>query len=276
MCLKPNDIYRKMIDCLSNCFSAMRRRSLRKHKRARARLSLRGRDKGTPGERLSPTPLSPPPPVEWLSPPSTPRSLSSDPDTHVSDVEPPPPFQPGVPPPHPAVDGLTLLGWSKPNDYDMYLRKLSYGRELQELSKWPMRHLSSEIQRLHTDNYNICRMQISQPLPSPPPLHRQYLLKMKGDGKGKHGKVCIPIPDEEICLCDGDSFKCNCDHPCCPVHDDWMLSTVVDNKRLRMTYNLCRINYLMAYVKYSAENMPKWAEPPLGQEANKGRLYVSS
>ena len=246
-----------MFACCPDCFSIMSRRQ----RRDRGRLSPRGRDEGLIGERLSPTPFAPEAPEERLSPPLTPDFGHADSwDRVVSDSEPAnPPSPDGMPPP-PPVTARTLMYWAKPTEQDLYLHKLSYGKQLEAQKTWPLRNIFDEIYRLHMDNADICSKPLSQPFISPV-LPRQYYMRYKGEGKGsgkgKDGWVCIPYREDEICTTSRDRFKVVCDDPHCPSHkDEWSVGKVLENKRHRLHYNLCRIAILMAYAKYSTENMP--------------------
>ena len=137
---------------------------------------------------------------------------------------------------------------ARTDGFDMYTHRISYGRVLRRLSRWPLQHIFDEILRLRMDNERILSMPLPQPLISTLTTRHYTLRGPKGEGKGK---VCVPIPDHLVCPCEDDTMKCNCDYPDCPidVHRPWSLSSVIDNKVLRLKHNECRIRYLMRYAR---------------------------
>ena len=61
----------------------------------------------------------------------------------------------------------------------------------------------------------------------------------------------------DVCTCEDDELKCFCDDPNCPKHgSDWSLSTVIENKKMRLSINICRIKCLMEHARLRMEIAP--------------------
>ena len=280
--------------CMAFLNGRVRQRSRRNRASSRlgrgsALLGKRLSPSALPGKRLSPSlfapPLLPPPlkaptlaiqaptvplnPWERLSPsipgtPLTPEqswSTALDPWEFVSECDPSSPgrlLPVGVVPPPPPVKATQLFEWSKPTPYDLWLHRRENERELARISEWPLKWILDEIHRLHMENASILAIPVCQPLVSRIPPRAHYDIWIKGKGKGKT-KVCVPIPDERVCICDGDRRKINCDDPRCPLPrhgDDWSAKAVVENKQWHLRSNRCRVAILMEFARRETEVIP--------------------
>ena len=144
--------------------------------------------------------------------------------------------------------------WSKPTDYHMRAHRMTYGRTLDAMSQWPLRHIFDEIVRLNLEIGKIICMPANQPILSPRIQSRQWVPR-----KGQNGPVCVPIPEDQICLCCDDDEKVVCDHPLCPacwsVDLPFDIASVTVNKQYKLIFNQVRIRCLMEFARQRIESV---------------------